>query len=56
MSNIKLICYLYKGEKKKNKGISRGGLVIRLIAIMERFLSKILEQPYLIYMTFHKVK
>ena len=40
MSNIKLIYYHYKGEKRKNKGISRG-LVIRLIAIMERIFSKI---------------
>ena len=39
MSNIKLIYYHYK-EKRKNKGIS-GVIVIRLIAIMERFLSKI---------------
>ena len=37
MSNIKLIYYHYKGEKRKNKGET----VIRLIAIMERFLSKI---------------
>jgi hypothetical protein len=37
MSNIKLIYYHYKGE---NKGIS-GGIVIQLIAIMERFLFKI---------------
>ena len=40
ISNIKLINYHYKGEKRKNKGIS-GVIVIRLIAIMERFLSKI---------------
>ena len=39
MSMNKLI-YYYKGEKRKNKGIS-GGSVIRLIAIMERFLPKI---------------
>ena len=38
MSNIKLIYYHYKGEKRKNKGRRT---VIRLIAIMERFLSKI---------------
>ena len=36
MSNIKLIYYHYKGEKRKNTGV----IVIRLIAIMERFLSK----------------
>ena len=40
ISNIKLINYHHKGEKSKNKGIS-GVIVIRLIAIMERFLSKI---------------
>ena len=40
MSSIKLIYYHYKGEKRKNKGIS-GGIVIRLFFIMERFLSKI---------------
>ena len=40
MSSIKLIYYSYKGEKRKNKRNS-GGIVIRLIAIMERFLSKI---------------
>jgi len=40
MSNIKLIYYHYKEEKRKNKGISRG-FVIQLIAIIKRFLSKI---------------
>ena len=40
MSNIKLINYYNKGEKRKNKGHSRG-LVIRPIAIIERFLSTI---------------
>ena len=39
MSNIKLIYYLYNGEKRKNKGHSRG-LVIRPIAIMKRFYPK----------------
>ena len=40
MSSLKLIYYHYKREKEKNKGISRG-LVIQLIAIVKRFLSKI---------------
>ena len=40
MSNIKLIYYNHKGEKRKNKGIS-GGIVIRLIATIKGFLSKI---------------
>ena len=39
MNNIKLIYYHYKGEKRKNKGHSRG-LVIQLIVIMERFYPK----------------
>ena len=39
MSNIKLIYYHYKGEKKKNK--DSGVIVIRLIAIILRFLFKI---------------
>ena len=39
MNNIKSIYYHYKGEKRKNNGIS-GGIVIRLIAIMERFSPK----------------
>ena len=42
-------------EKRKNKGHPRER-VIQLIAIMERFLSKILELQYLIYMTFFKVQ
>jgi hypothetical protein len=40
MSNIKLMYNIIKEKKGKNKGIS-GGIVIRLFAIMERFLSKI---------------
>lgn len=40
MSNIKLIHYRYKGEKKKSKGISRVVVILR-IAIIERFVSKI---------------
>ena len=41
MSSLKLIYYHYKGEKKKKIKEFRRGLVIRLIAIMKRFLSKI---------------
>jgi hypothetical protein len=52
ISNIKLIYYHYKGE---NKGIS-GGIVIQLIAIIEKIFIKNLEPPYLIYMTFFNVK
>ncbi len=37
MSNIKLIYHHYKEKIRKNKGET----VIRLIAIIERFLSKI---------------
>ena len=37
MSNKKLIYYPIEGEKRKNKGET----VIRLIAIIERLLSKI---------------
>ena len=34
MTRIKLTYYHCKGEKRKNKAIS-GGIVIRLIAVME---------------------
>ena len=39
MSNIKLINYHYKGEKRKNKGHSRG-LVIRLMQLWKDFYPK----------------
>ena len=48
----KINILILEGEKRKNKGV----IVIRLIAIILRFLFKIQELPYMIYMTFYKVK